>query len=260
MRYDTLAISRDGAVTTVTIDRPEALNALNQQVFTDLADCFDRLAADQDTRVIVLRGAGERAFVAGADIKEMVDMSAAAAVARSWQGMLLYDRIRHQPQPVIASVQGYALGGGMLLAMACDIRIAADSAEFGYPEIGLGIFPGTGGTVLIDRLIGPGTARAICLTGERFPAARAYQLGIVTHLVADEALAAETGRLAELVAGYSPVALRELKAVLNASLELDFETARRTELAAYGRTFASADRVEGMRAFIDKRPPRFEGR
>jgi len=259
MRYDTLAISRDGAVTTVTIDRPEALNALNRQVFTDLADCFDRLAVDPDTRAIVLRGAGERAFVAGADIKEMVDMSAAAAVARSWQGMLLYDRIRHQPQPVIASVQGYALGGGMLLAMACDIRVAADSAEFGYPEIRLGIFPGTGGTVLIDRLIGPGTARAISLTGERFPAERAYQLGIVTHLVADEALAAETGRLAELVAGYSPVALRELKAVLNASLELDFETARRTELAAYGRTFASADRVEGMRAFIDKRPPRFEG-
>jgi len=260
MPYETLAVSRDGSVAVVTIDRPKALNALNRQVFADLAACLADLEGDDAVRVIVLRGAGDRAFVAGADIKEMVDMSAAGAVARSWQGMQLYDRIRHQPQPVIASVQGYALGGGMLLAMACDIRIAADNAEFGYPEIRLGIFPGTGGTVLIDRLIGPGTARAICLTGEHFSAERAYQLGIVTHLVPAAELAGETERLAALVAGYSPVALRELKGVLNASMEADFETARRTELDAYGRTFASADRVEGMRAFIDKRPPRFQGR
>jgi enoyl-CoA hydratase len=260
MSYETLLVERDGAIATISVNRPKALNALNTQVFMDLAAAFAELADESSIRAIVLRGAGERAFVAGADIKEMVDMTPPQAEERSWRGMRLYDQIRRQPQPVIASVHGYALGGGMLLAMACDIRVAADTAEFGYPEIRLGIFPGTGGTVLIDRLIGPGTARAICLTGERFSAERAFQLGIVTHLVPAGNLARETGRLADLLAGYSPVALRELKNALNASMERDFESARAAEIAAYGRCFASDDRVEGMRAFIDKRPPAFTGR
>jgi len=260
MAYETLLIERAEAIATIVVNRPTALNALNAQVFEDLSQAFGELADDSAVRVIVLRGAGERAFVAGADIKEMVDMAPAAAEQRSWRGMRLYDQIRHQPQPVVASIHGYALGGGMLLAMACDVRIAADTAAFGYPEIRLGIFPGTGGTVLIDRLIGPGTARAICLTGERFSAERAFQLGIVTHLVAAADLAAETARLADLMAGYSPVALRELKTVLNASIEGDFEAARAAEVAAYGRCFASEDRVEGMQAFIEKRAPKFTGR
>jgi enoyl-CoA hydratase len=260
MQFETLLVDRADAVATVTINRPEALNALNTQVFADLSNCLAGLESETDIRAIVIRGAGEKAFVAGADIKEMTGMTPDMAVRRSTRGMLLYDQIRHQPQPVIASIRGYALGGGMLLAMACDIRIAAESAEFGYPEIRLGIFPGTGGTVLIDRLIGPGTARAICLTGERFSARRAFELGIVTHLVADAELAAETGRLSALIAGYSPVALRELKGVLNASMERDFEAARQVELQAYGRTFASADRVEGTTAFVEKRQPRFTGK
>tara|TARA_R110002167_G_scaffold199836_3_gene403150 strand:- start:28 stop:825 length:798 start_codon:yes stop_codon:yes gene_type:complete len=258
--YRTLAVGIDAAVATVTVNRPDVLNALNTQVFTDLSACLTALAAREDVRVVMITGAGEKAFVAGADIKEMEGMSRAEAEARSWQGMRLYDQIRHQPQPVMARIRGYALGGGMLLAMACDIRVAGEGARFGYPEIRLGIFPGTGGTVLIDRLFGAGAARALCLTGEHFSARRAYELGIVTHLVADDAVAEEAGRLAQSMAGYSPLAMRELKGVLNASLELDFESARAAEIAAYGRCFDSLDRAEGMRAFSEKRPPRFVGR
>lgn len=258
--FETLLLNVADGIATVTVNRPEALNALNRQVFTDLSNCLASLAENPDAHVVVIRGAGEKAFVAGADIKEMETMTRAEAEARSWQGMRLYDQIRHQPQPVMARINGYALGGGMLLAMACDVRVASESARFGYPEIRLGIFPGTGGTVLIDRLFGAGAARALCLTGEHFPARRAYELGIVTHLCEPEALDGETARLAQLMAGYSPVALRELKTVLNASLERDFETARAVEIAAYGRCFDSEDRVEGMRAFVEKRSPKFVGR
>jgi enoyl-CoA hydratase len=261
MPYETLLIETEGPVRTVTIDRPESLNALSTTVFRELGEALDA-AADEvpEVRVIVLKGAGEKAFVAGADVKEMTEMSQAQAEARTWNGMRLYDKMRRQPQPLVASIQGYALGGGMLIAMACDIRVASTRATFGYPEIRLGIIPGTGGTILLDRLIGPAQARAICLLGEHFPAARAYELGLVNKLVAPEELAAETARVAATLAGYSPVALRELKHALNASIERDFESARAEEIAAYGRVFASEDRKEGTRAFVEKRKPVFKGR
>jgi len=260
MDYETLLFAREGAVGTVTVNRPDALNALNSTVFAEMSDLMDRIAVDTDIRVIVLKGAGDRSFIAGADIKEMTGMSRREAEARSWNGMRLYDSMRRMPQPLVASIQGYALGGGMLMAMACDIRIASTAATFGYPEIRLGIFPGTGGTVLIDRLIGPAAARAICLLGDHFPAERAWQLGLVNRLVEPDQLADETVSVAETLAGYSPVAMRELKSVLNASLELDFASAREVEIDAYGRTFDSEDRVEGTTAFVEKRKPRFTGR
>lgn len=258
--YETLLIADADRVRTVTINRPKALNALNRKVFEELAEVFERAAADVDVRVVVIKGAGGRAFVAGADIKEFNAMTPAEAEARSWQGMRLYDQMRRLPKPVVASIDGYALGGGMLLAMACDVRVAAETATFGYPEIRLGIFPGTGGTVLLDRLIGPAAARGICLLGDRFSAERAYQLGLVSRLAPADELATVTDDVAAVLAGYSPVAIRELKSVLNASLERDFEAARVAEVAAYGRCFASDDRKEGVRAFIEKRTPTFVGR
>lgn len=260
MDFETLLYDVDGPLATVTINRPEALNALNTTVFGELHELFGHIAERRDVRVVVLKGAGKKAFVAGADVKEMVDMSRARAEARSWDGMRLYDRMRRLPQPLIASVQGYALGGGMLIALACDIRIASTAASFGYPEIRLGIFPGTGGTILLDRLIGAAAARAICLLGEHFPAERAYQLGIVNRLVEPEELEAATGHAVRVLAGYSPIALRQLKRALNASLELDFASAREVEIDAYGTAFDSEDRREGTRAFVEKRAPNFTGR
>ncbi len=257
--YTTLELSHADGIATLTMNRPEVLNAVSSTVFAELRQAFEAIAADGEVRVVVLQGRG-RAFVAGADIKEMADMDRQAAEARSWNGMRVYDQIRHLPQPVIASVGGYALGAGMLLALACDMRVAAEGAEFGYPEIRLGIFPATGGTILLERLLGSATARYLCLSGVRFPARRAYELGIVNELVADDELAARTAELATTIAGYSPLALRELKGVLNASLERDFAGAREYEIEAYGRCFDSDDRREGMRAFLDKRPPRFTGR
>ena len=258
--YETLLVADEGPVRTVTIDRPEALNALNARVFAEMNDVLALTAGDATVRVVVLKGAGERSFVAGADIKEFAALTPDAAEIRTWKGMHLYDRMRRLPQPLIASIHGYALGGGMLIAMACDLRIASEQAEFGYPEIRLGIFPGTGGTVLFDRLVGHANARALCLTGERFSAARAYQLGVVTHLVARDALAAKTAELAALLAGYSPIAIRNLKRALNASLERDFEAARAEEAHAYRDCFEHEDVREGVAAFVEKRPPAFTGR
>jgi enoyl-CoA hydratase len=260
MGFETILFKSDGPIGTITINRPDALNALNSTVFAELYEQFDRIAQDAEIRVVVLQGAGEKSFVAGADIREMAGMSRTQAEARSWNGMRLYDRMRRLPQPIVASIQGYALGGGMLIALACDIRIASTNASFGYPEIKLGIFPGTGGTVLLDRLLGAAASRAICILGERLSAERAWQLGIVTKLVPPGELAAATQDAAATIAGYSPVALRELKRALNASLELDFASAREIEIEAYGAAFDSQDRQEGMNAFLEKRPPRFIGK
>jgi enoyl-CoA hydratase len=260
MGFETILFKTDGPIATITINRPDALNALNSTVFAELYEQFDRIAQDAEIRVVVLQGAGEKSFVAGADIREMAGMSRTQAEARSWNGMRLYDRMRRLPQPIVASIQGYALGGGMLIALACDIRIASTNASFGYPEIKLGIFPGTGGTVLLDRLLGAAASRAICILGERLSAERAWQLGIVTKLVPPGELAAATQDAAATIAGYSPVALRELKRALNASLELDFASAREIEIEAYGAAFDSQDRQEGMNAFLEKRPPRFIGK
>lgn len=259
MTYQTLEVGIEGGVATVTVNRPAQLNALNAQVFADLHTFCAAVRDDPAVRVIVITGKGDKAFVAGADIKEFAALSPNAAIARTVDGMRVYDNLRRMPQPVVASINGYALGGGMLLAMACDIRIAADTAEFGYPEIRLGIFPGTGGTVLLNRLIGPAAARSIALLGERFSAAKAERLGLVTTVVPKADLDAETRRVTGILLGYSPLTLRELKAVLDSSLEDDFETARNTEIAAYARVFASADKAEGVAAFIEKRPPRFTG-
>lgn len=258
--YETLLVADDGPVRTVTINRPKALNALNAAVFAEMNDVLARTEAGPATRVVVLKGAGEKSFVAGSDIKEFAALTPEAAEIRTWKGMHLYDRMRRLPQPIVASIHGYALGGGMLIAMACDVRVASRRAEFGYPEIRLGIFPGTGGTVLFDRLIGHANARALCLTGERFSAERAWQIGIVTHLVEHEALAARTAELANLLAGYSPIAVRNLKRALDASLERDFEAARAEEAKAYRACFESEDMREGVAAFIEKRPPVFRGR
>jgi len=260
MTFATLKLRREDAVLVVAIDRPDALNALNATVWDELDAVLEESAADASVNVLVLTGGGDKAFVAGSDVKEMAGMGREEAMARSWRGMRLYDRMRNHPQPIVAAINGYALGGGMLLALACDVRIAADSATLGYPEIRLALLPGTGGTVLLDRMVGPALARAICLTGEHFSAERAREMGLVWRVVPKAELMAEAMAVARRMAGYSPLALRELKGALNASQERDWTTARAAEVARYGACFASFDKEEGVRAFVEKRPPRFEGR
>ncbi len=260
MNHETLIISIKKAICTVTVNRPQSLNAINTTLFRELEEVLKALDRDKAVRVVVIQGAGERAFAAGADVKEMLDMRGDEAEVRTWRGMGVYDRMRRLSRPIVASIKGYALGGGMLLALACDIRIAAETALFGYPEIKLGLFPGTGGTVLLDRLIGPAAARGLCLTGEQIPAQRAYELGIVNRVVPEAELSRVTRETAQTLASYSPTAVAELKHILNTSLERDFESARAEEVKAYGRCVASEDGQEGIRAFIQKRPPRFRGR
>lgn len=256
-RFETLKITRAGAVATLAVDRPKALNALNSQVFREVIAACRALEADPGLRALVVTGTGERAFVAGADIREMAEADGEAAVAQTRLGMEMYDRLRRLPVPVIASIRGYALGGGLLLAMAADVRIAGERAVFGYPEITIGIFPGTGGTVLMERVFGSSLARALCLTGDRFDAARAYALGFLHRLVPDAELEAETAALAERLAGYNQVAVRAVKRVLDASLEGSFAAAREAETEAYRAVFEDPNAREGLTAFLEKRAPRY---
>jgi enoyl-CoA hydratase len=260
MAYRTLKVSTAGAVMTVAVDRPDALNALNNTVWSELLDAFANAQADDTIRALLLVSASPKSFVAGADIKEFTALDGVGARERSARIMGNYDRLRRLAKPSVAAIEGWCLGGGMELALACDVRVASRTARFGYPEIKLGIFPGTGGTVLLAKLIGAAAAREICLLGEIIDAERAYGLGLVGRVVEPDALAATGRALAERLASFSPVALRECKRVLDAVLDDDMAAHRHTELDAYRTAFESEDRQEGVAAFIAKRSPSFTGR
>lgn len=260
MTNSTLQVSTAGAVTTIAVHRPDALNALNATVWSELLDAFAAAEADDNVRALLLVSGSPKSFVAGADIKEFTALDGAGARARSQRIMGNYDRLRRLAKPSVAAIEGWCLGGGLEIALACDVRVASRTAKFGYPEIKLGIFPGTGGTVLLAKLIGAAAAREICLLGEIIDAERAYGLGLVGRVVEPDALAATGRALAERLAGFSPVALRECKRVLDAMLEDDMAPHRATELDAYRNAFESEDRKEGVAAFIEKRPPKFTGR
>jgi len=260
MGYSSLKVSIAGAVMTIAVDRPDALNALNATVWSELLDAFAAANADDTVRALLVTGSTPKAFVAGADIKEFSALDGAGARARSRNIMGNYDRLRRLAKPSVAAIEGWCLGGGLELALACDIRVASTTAKLGYPEIKLGVFPGTGGTVLLQQLIGAAAAREICLLGEIFDAERAYQLGVVGRVVPPEALLPTARALAERLAGFAPVALRECKRVMDAMLDDAMAPHRPTELDAYRAAFESEDRQEGVAAFIEKRPPRFSGR
>jgi enoyl-CoA hydratase len=257
---EVVAITREGAVGTLTISRPDAMNALNAAVVLRLAEGVDEFSRDASIRAIIVTGQGEKSFVSGADITEFLDAGPAEALAISRRFKAMNDRIMACPKPVVASINGFCLGGGMELALACDIRVAASHARFGLPEIRLGIIPGGGAAVRMTRLVGSSAARALSMTGDMIDAERALTLGILTAVHPGPDLAAATRKLGEKLASYSPFAMAQLKSALNIAMDADVESACAAEMKAFALCYSTADQKEGARAFLEKRPARFTGR
>jgi enoyl-CoA hydratase len=258
---DTLIVERDGPVATITLNRPAVLNALNAALLGRLDETLGALQGETGLRAVILTGAGERAFAAGADIAELAALEGAVAgerIARA--GQRITQRLEALPVPVIAAVNGFALGGGCELAMACDIRIAAENAKFGQPEVSLGIPPGYGGTQRATRLIGPGAALYLCLTGETIDAAEALRIGLVQRVVPATGLRAEAQRIATAIASKAPLAVTAVKRAIRDGAALPLNEALALEALHFGSMVGTNDFREGTRAFLEKRKPAFEGR
>lgn len=241
-----------GAVGIVTINRPKALNALNSEVLDDLNNVFDSI--DQETvRAVVLTGAGDKSFVAGADIGEMSTLTKAEGEAFGKKGNDVFRKIETFPLPVIAAVNGFALGGGNELAMSCDFRIASENAVFGQPEVGLGITPGFGGTQRLARLVGAGYAKYMIYTARNIKADEAYRIGLVNQVVPAEELMATAEKLASIIAGNAPIAVRNCKKAVNDGLEVNMDDALVVEEKLFGDCFESYDQQEGMANFLRKK-------
>ncbi len=258
---ESLLLTADrGAIRTITVNRPDKLNALNAATLDALLAAFDAAAADETVRVIVLTGAGPKAFVAGADIAEMTDLPPVAGRDFSQRGQRLMRRIETFPKPVIARINGFALGGGLELAMACHLRVAADTAKIGQPEINLGLIPGFGGTQRLLRLAGRAATLELCLTGSPVDADRALALGIVNKVAAADALDEAIDALADQLAQAAPLALRGILDCIHVGGECAMEEGLAYETAQFGLMFATDDMREGTRAFLDRRKPAFAGR
>ena len=260
MSFTQLIVADDGAVRRITINRPDKLNALDATVIDELTRAFDAAAVDEAVRVVVLTGAGPKAFVAGADIAAMSTLGVVDAREFSLRGQRLMSRIERLGKPVIAMVNGFALGGGLELAMACHLRIAADTARVGQPEVGLGLIPGFGGTQRLQRLCGRGPALELCLLGAPVDAARALQLGVVTRVVPAADLEAETTKLAAQLAAAAPLALRGVLDAVLLGGEMAIDMALDYESQQFAIAFSTEDMKEGTSAFLARRKPAFTGR
>jgi enoyl-CoA hydratase len=249
----------EGGVAVVTIDRPEKRNALSAAVRAELIAALDALRDDDSVRVLVLTGAGERAFVAGADIAEFAERTPLEQRA-AMTGRRVFDEIAAFPKPVLAMINGYALGGGCELALACDVRVAADTAKLGQPEINLGIIPGGGGTQRLPRLVGTGQAMRLILSGEIIDAAEALRIGLVDLVCPAPELRERTLEMARAMAAKSPVALRMAKSAVRAAAEMPLAAGLAYETELFVTCFASEDKREGVAAFLEKRAPDFRGR
>lgn len=259
MAYRNLEISNRGGVRTIVVNRPDKLNALNRDTLNELTLAFAQAGQDDAVRVVVLTGAGEKAFVAGADIAEMNGYTPVQAQAFSRTGQRLMSAIERLGKPVIARIQGFALGGGMELAMACHLRIASEKAKFGQPEINLGLIPGFGGTQRLLRLAGRGAALELCLTGAVISAQRAFELGVVTRLSAADALDDTVNTLADQLAAAAPLAAAGiLDAVLQGG-ETAIDQGLEFETQGFALAFATQDMREGTTAFLEKRKAEFKG-
>jgi enoyl-CoA hydratase len=257
--YETLLVERRERVAIITINRPEKRNALNIKTREEGAAVLEELSADENIRVIVFTGAGDKAFVAGADIAEFKGRTAITQ-REVMLGRSLFTAIDNFPKPVIAMVNGYCLGGGCELALSCDIRVASDRASFGQPEINLGIIPGGGGTQRLTRLVGEGKAMELILTGDIIDAQTAYNLGLVNMVVPAADLEGKTLELANRIAEKSPVALRMAKEAVKLASRSNLDEGLRREVDLFALCFSSQDKDEGVNAFLEKRQPDFKGR
>jgi enoyl-CoA hydratase len=260
MAFRNLEITHRGAVHTIIVNRPDKLNALNRETLNELTIAFAQAAQDDGVRVVVLTGAGEKAFVAGADIAEMNGYTPTQALAFSRTGQRLMSSIERLGKPVIARVQGFALGGGMELAMACHLRVASEKARFGQPEINLGLIPGFGGTQRLLRLAGRGAALELCLTGTTINAQRAYELGIVTRVVAPDALDEAVAALADQLANAAPLAAAGILDAVLSGGEAAIDQGLEFETQGFALAFSTEDMREGTSAFLEKRKATFVGR
>ena len=258
--FENLLIDRDGAVALVTVNRPKVLNALNMQALDELRRAVLDLKRDDAIRAVVLTGAGEKSFVAGADINELATQTPTTGREHAMSGQHIFDLIEHMGKPVIAAINGFALGGGCELAMACTIRLAADTARLGQPEINLGIIPGYGGTQRLARIVGRGRALEILLTGDMLTAQEAHRLGLVNRVFPAADLMTEAKKLAATLAAKAPIAVRYILEAVHRGLDMPFAEAQNFEATLFGLVASTDDMREGTKAFLEKRKADFKGR
>ena len=259
MTYENLVVERDDAVALVTVTRPAVLNALNMATLDEIQHAVEDLTADAAVRVVILTGAGDKAFVAGADISELAALTPTTAHATARRGQTICHALEQMGKPVIAAINGYALGGGCEIAMACTLRIAADTAKIGQPEISLGLIPGYGGTQRLSRLVGSGRALDIMLTGEPITAAEAHRLGLVNRVTLAGELMTEARALADALAAKAPIAMRYILEAVRGGLGMTLADGCEHEATLFGLAAETDDWREGTLAFLEKRRPRFTG-
>lgn len=259
-QYNNLLFEIKGSIGVITLNRPKALNALNYELLQELSSLLDNIGENASVQAVIITGSGEKAFVAGADIAEMQSKNAIEGRNFGKIGQAVFNKLENLPQPVIAAINGFALGGGCELAMACDIRIAAEKAKFGQPEVSLGITPGFGGTQRLPRLVGKGRAKELIYTGDIIDAPEAYRIGLVNKIVALDELMNTAQAMAEKIISRAPVAVQLSKAAINEGMNMDLTSAIAYEGEVFGLCFATADQKEGMTAFVEKRKANFSGK
>ena len=253
MELKNVILEKEGHLAIVTINRPKALNALNSETLKDLDTVLEDLEKDSNVYAVILTGAGEKSFVAGADIAEMKDLNEEQGKEFGILGNNVFRRLEKLDKPVIAAISGFALGGGCELAMSCDIRIASEKAKFGQPEAGLGITPGFGGTQRLARIVGPGKAKELIYTCDIIKAEEAYRIGLVNKIVALESLMDEAKAMANKIAANAPKAVKYCKDAIGRGMQVDIDAAILIEAEDFGKCFATEDQTEGMTAFLERR-------